>query len=81
MSEYKFLDQFYKDALIDPKQIVFKEVNVSDLFVTIYIVAKNKNMFDIFTAVGDIDKPIKNESINHVLVFENQLKKLCKQIE
>ncbi|UZW14328.1 hypothetical protein OSC52_00195 [Clostridium pasteurianum] len=81
MSEYKYLDQFYKSALIDSKQIVFKEVNVSDLFATIYIVTKNKNMLDIFTAVGDIDKPIKNESINHVLVFQNQLEKLCKQIE
>lgn len=81
MSEYKYLNQFYQSALIDPKEIVFKEVNVSDLFVTIYVVTKNKNMLDIFTVVGDIDKPIKNESINHVLVFQNQLEKLCKQIE
>lgn len=81
MSEYKYLDQFYKDALIDPKQIIVQEVDITKDFVCIYIVTKNKNMFDIFTAVGDIDKPVDRNRIKHVLIFEKQLNRLFEQLK
>lgn len=40
-------------------------------------------MFDVYvyTAVGDADKHINKDRINHVLVFENQLEKLFNQLK
>ncbi|AJA49560.1 hypothetical protein CPAST_c34990 [Clostridium pasteurianum DSM 525 = ATCC 6013] len=80
MNEYKFLKEFYKSAaLINPKNIIIQEVDIARDFVCIYIVTKNKNMLDIFTAVGDIDEPINKDSINHVLLPESLIKQLFKQ--
>jgi hypothetical protein len=81
MSDYKYLKEFYKSALIDPEKIILEEVDIAKDFVCIYIVTRNKNMFDVYTAVGSIDKPIKDKSINHVLLFEKRLNKLFEQIK
>lgn len=81
MSEYKYLEEFYHDALIDSKNIIIQEFDVNKDFVCIYIVTKERNMFDVFTAVTDINKPVDKDRINHVLLFESQIKKLFKQLK
>lgn len=81
MSEYKYLEQFYNNTSIDPENIILEEVDIAGNNVCIYIVTREKSAFYIFTAVGDTDKPIDRDRINHVLIFESQIKQLFKQIK
>lgn len=80
MDEYKHMEEFLESAGINEEDIIIQEVDIANDFVCIYIVVKNRNMYDVFTAVGDTGKPINKDSIHHVLLPESLIKELFKQI-
>lgn len=81
MSEYKYFNKFIETASINTKDIIVQEVDIFSDNVALYIVTKDTNMYDVYTAVGFTDKPINKDSIHHVLLPESLIKELFKQIK
>lgn len=81
MSEYRYIKEFLELASINQKDIIIQEIDVFNGNVCTYVVVKNENMYNIYTAVGSVDEPIQSESIHDVLLPKTLIEKLFKQIK
>ncbi|MDP4143109.1 MAG: hypothetical protein Q8936_01320 [Bacillota bacterium] len=65
--EYKYLDQFYKDAFIKKENIVLQNIRVSENGIC-YIQIAEKTDFGVTvtTAMGKADKIIRPEDIDRI---------------
>lgn len=81
MSEYKYFNEFIETASINTKNIIVQEVDIFNDNVALYIATKDRNMYDVYTAVGFTDKPINKDSIHHVLLPESFIEEFFEQIK
>ncbi|WP_446897723.1 hypothetical protein ACSVC9_12100 [Clostridium sp. LBM24168] len=73
--KYKYLNEFYKAAYINPQNIVLQDINYFGNMVSIYIVEQNDNT-RIIKADGDKDKLIKWSNIKDMILNKSQFKEL-----
>lgn len=78
MNQYKFLNQFYKDANINIDEIILKEIEVNACnSVDIFIAEKRRGVVTITKAYSiSCDEPVRSKDINKIIMSKSKLDKI-----
>jgi hypothetical protein len=78
--QYKYLNKFYKDAVIEKKNIIVKKVDVYRRTVIIFVVEKEEDNYVITKGSGMADSPIPKEDISQVVLYSSELEMLKRKV-
>ncbi len=75
MSEYKYLDQFIEDSVINKDKVIIQNVKVEDKSVNIFIVERiGKDVVCVYTGYSIfLDKAIEARNRNYVYLDDSQM--------
>jgi hypothetical protein len=76
--KYKYLDEFYKAAYINPQNIVLQQIDTFGNRMSIFIIVEKGDNIRIIQADGAKDEPIKWSNIKDIILSNNQFEELKK---